>query len=177
MLRRTPRSTRTNTLFPYTTLFRSRSATLLGFDRNRRRRIAAHLAGLHALCPERPASDTARPHAKRAKQNQRRLLFLGVPAGAGRSTRRLALAQRHSRGRRRLGRHCRPVESITGWQHPAPARATARRTVLNGNGTPHASAPHPFHPPGSPTRRQPGIAFSAGRLRLQGTAVERKSNR
>src|SRR3546814_15298296 len=36
MIRRPPRSTRTDTLFPYTTLFRSGAAALLQFDVDRR---------------------------------------------------------------------------------------------------------------------------------------------
>src|SRR3546814_15507979 len=40
MIRRPPRSTRTDTLFPYTTLFRSIDAYL---DRHRERQIARHL--------------------------------------------------------------------------------------------------------------------------------------
>src|SRR3546814_2306499 len=62
MIRRPPRSTRTDTLFPYTTLFRSRSHGLLGkrgaagaagtslsraiWNRNGRRAIPADLRGL-----------------------------------------------------------------------------------------------------------------------------------
>src|SRR3546814_3051076 len=40
MIRRPPRSTRTDTLFPYTTLFRSKQQPLLLFQRNRPRLIA-----------------------------------------------------------------------------------------------------------------------------------------
>src|SRR3546814_3217513 len=39
MIRRPPRSTRTDTLFPYTTLFRSRGAFLPGVDLLHRRRL------------------------------------------------------------------------------------------------------------------------------------------
>src|SRR3546814_6787291 len=45
MIRRPPRSTRTDTLFPYTTLFRSRPDRYGVCQRRRRRRMAAHLAG------------------------------------------------------------------------------------------------------------------------------------
>src|SRR3546814_18356859 len=38
MIRRPPRSTRTDTLFPYTTLFRSRPAARLRFSQPRRKR-------------------------------------------------------------------------------------------------------------------------------------------
>src|SRR3546814_20009976 len=44
MIRRPPRSTRTDTLFPYTTLFRSRSASLDNEEVDRARRVV--LAGL-----------------------------------------------------------------------------------------------------------------------------------
>src|SRR3546814_19227299 len=43
MVRRPPRSTRTDTLFPYTTLFRSRSRALGEFLRAQRERIAVAL--------------------------------------------------------------------------------------------------------------------------------------
>src|SRR3546814_2079799 len=50
MIRRPPRSTRTDTLFPYTTLFRSRQRRFAGVRRRRARRS-----------PERPAGHTVRP--------------------------------------------------------------------------------------------------------------------
>src|SRR3546814_6851560 len=55
IIRRPPRSTRTDTLFPYTTLFRSEAELVLGED------IAVHLLALHrradeaAVGAERPA--------------------------------------------------------------------------------------------------------------------------
>src|SRR3546814_11161812 len=45
MIRRPPRSTRTDTLFPYTTLFRSEPRALLGV------RLVAHQARLHQVGP------------------------------------------------------------------------------------------------------------------------------
>src|SRR3546814_7122153 len=44
MIRRPPRSTRTDTLFPYTTLFRSRVAARCGGDRERRARAGRRSA-------------------------------------------------------------------------------------------------------------------------------------
>src|SRR3546814_4278125 len=49
MIRRPPRSTRTDTLFPYTTLFRSRPALCRAQRRGAGRRPARH------LCAARPA--------------------------------------------------------------------------------------------------------------------------
>src|SRR3546814_7753646 len=51
MIRRPPRSTRTDTLFPYTTLFRSKTVTLdrLGYHIGDRRRIAARRIGDETL--------------------------------------------------------------------------------------------------------------------------------
>src|SRR3546814_5594799 len=64
MLRRPPRSTRTDTLFPYTTLFRS-----LGYGRLRRQLPARRDADpLRELQPDgqvpRPAGDRARPRRR-----------------------------------------------------------------------------------------------------------------
>src|SRR3546814_9063513 len=50
MLRRPPRSTRTDTLFPYTTLFRSASRHLLPL--RRRRAAPTYAAGLSGECSE-----------------------------------------------------------------------------------------------------------------------------
>src|SRR3546814_3781906 len=59
MIRRPPRSTRTDTLFPYTTLFRSRQRTEVPLrlgsavaDRNRKRIRRKISAGLHARSEE-----------------------------------------------------------------------------------------------------------------------------
>src|SRR3546814_2151236 len=52
MIRRPPRSTRTDTLFPYTTLFRSHTGMVLYFDVNNLKRINdqhGHAAGDAAL--------------------------------------------------------------------------------------------------------------------------------
>src|SRR3546814_1507853 len=54
MIRRPPRSTRTDTLFPYTTLFRSG-------DAERRDAGAAEALPLLALCRGRPAPGLAQP--------------------------------------------------------------------------------------------------------------------
>src|SRR3546814_9325483 len=45
MIRRPPRSTRTDTLFPYTTLFRSVPVQVLGKDVGHHRDLRAHAAG------------------------------------------------------------------------------------------------------------------------------------
>src|SRR3546814_3661771 len=71
MIRRPPRSTRTDTLFPYTTLFRSiRCSGNLGLsvraDANRHARFAATLGGAVAGCDTASAvGDDAGPHHAR----------------------------------------------------------------------------------------------------------------
>src|SRR3546814_20130075 len=60
MIRRPPRSTRTDTLFPYTTLFRSKTAALeqLSTDEQAVAFEPSPLSQpLQSLCPEAPASD------------------------------------------------------------------------------------------------------------------------
>src|SRR3546814_1175964 len=54
MIRRPPRSTRTDTLFPYTTLFRSER---VGNDRLRRGRAFDHRLVWHQRCPARSRSE------------------------------------------------------------------------------------------------------------------------
>src|SRR3546814_10860222 len=51
MIRRPPRSTRTDTLFPYTTLFRSRQLPLHGLRARRHAADPAGMARLHAVRP------------------------------------------------------------------------------------------------------------------------------
>src|SRR3546814_14512741 len=51
MLRRPPRSTRTDTLFPYTTLFRSYKAHRAAYDRGETRDYGLSRADLEALVP------------------------------------------------------------------------------------------------------------------------------
>src|SRR3546814_14627326 len=53
MIRRPPRSTRTDTLFPYTTIFRSEEILPAAHQRRRARRRAA-LGGRRAAQPQRP---------------------------------------------------------------------------------------------------------------------------
>src|SRR3546814_2493217 len=69
MIRRPPRSTRTDTLFPYTTLFRSRGGDQAELDRN---------PPLHVeLCRHRPHDQAARTRAtpdQDASGRSRRLL-------------------------------------------------------------------------------------------------------
>src|SRR3546814_2688142 len=67
MIRRPPRSTRTDTLFPYTTLFRSEGQQAREERRQRQRRRAHRSAAVH----EAPEDDVdaevpARPAAERA---------------------------------------------------------------------------------------------------------------
>src|SRR3546814_6658982 len=77
MIRRPPRSTRTDTLFPYTTLFRSvRSA-----DGRRSRSLAQHPAGAERAVrradrPAQPGNEVRSPrgkiHARRDRRRHRR---------------------------------------------------------------------------------------------------------
>src|SRR3546814_13108631 len=59
MIRRPPRSTRTDTLFPYTTLFRSRRARRDALDRRRRKRVIPRLPGAVAQMEERSEEHTS----------------------------------------------------------------------------------------------------------------------
>src|SRR3546814_6775238 len=52
MIRRPPRPTRTDTLFPYTTLFRSRLAERQGADADAGHRAAAGIAQRHAVADD-----------------------------------------------------------------------------------------------------------------------------
>src|SRR3546814_5966157 len=65
MIRRPPRSTRTDTLFPYTTLFRSGAGATVDLRRDRalpghRRTAAATVAGAGPRHPARPPARAAR---------------------------------------------------------------------------------------------------------------------
>src|SRR3546814_1918934 len=71
MIRRPPRSTRTDTLFPYTTLFRSRH--------HHRRRWIARTLGAHLQCADQQrvghagvVRDPRPPHRRANKQETRR---------------------------------------------------------------------------------------------------------
>src|SRR3546814_13882935 len=76
MIRRPPRSTRTDTLFPYTTLFRSRPRrglrVLLALDDDHRaRRIPPrHVAGAVQQLVERGIGGQVAPHATRTRAAQ-----------------------------------------------------------------------------------------------------------
>src|SRR3546814_15960205 len=61
MRRRPPRSTRTDTLFPYTTLFRSEAAGTVGSDRGRVRTTRPHGAAGAGSGRRRDARGLARP--------------------------------------------------------------------------------------------------------------------
>src|SRR3546814_1275989 len=67
MIRRPPRSTRTDTLFPYTTLFRSKLADALAFRDQARMSCQRPRAAL-ALPPARCDRDEVRPGKRQRKQ-------------------------------------------------------------------------------------------------------------
>src|SRR3546814_6095694 len=105
MRRRPPRSTRTDTLFPYTTLFRSRHHRLLHLvDRQRAdqaarpdRRLVAERLGRrlrHAAADRRLAGDGGRPVGGRPAGRLLGLLRGGLPGrgGGGDRLRLLVLA-------------------------------------------------------------------------------------
>src|SRR3546814_2588477 len=88
MIRRPPRSTRTDTLFPYTTLFRSVLRRSLG----------------HGLCRDRTQGDgPARMAGRRS--------YLRPPAASRAVVRRLPV-EGHSLGRRRSEEHTSELQSL-----------------------------------------------------------------
>src|SRR3546814_12022869 len=103
MIRRTPRSTRTDTLFPYTTLFRSDARP---HDHRRRRRNPADRQQRHGDRPRRepPRRDhlgagalvkekaPVRKTTKRTKKGPPSRVALGIGGGGGNRTR----VRRHS---------------------------------------------------------------------------------
>src|SRR3546814_14674585 len=101
MIRRPPRSTRTDTLFPYTTLFRSQGRDRAGDDRRRYRRGAGLL--------HRPPREPCRRRGARARRRHR--------AAGPRCARRTRRA--------RAARHCqRPARRPAEPQTPAHLLAT-----------------------------------------------------
>src|SRR3546814_7535525 len=63
MIRRPPRSTRTDTLFPYTTLFRSADASRTAADRSKRRPIPCrHNSGRACYSPRSPTNMRSEEH-------------------------------------------------------------------------------------------------------------------
>src|SRR3546814_12306510 len=78
MLRRPPRSTRTDTLFPYTTLFRSRGPrTAFGRTGDLRRRsgrclVALYLEGGTRACPRAPAAPRICASVRSGRHRQRK---------------------------------------------------------------------------------------------------------
>src|SRR3546814_12204554 len=94
MIRRPPRSTRTDTLFPYTTLFRSRRAG------------ASDDVGRHRLPDSRPAPPASAPGrsrgADRHRADGRRLRDTARPVGADPAADHVA-AHRGAAGRRAGG--------------------------------------------------------------------------
>src|SRR3546814_9703606 len=77
MIRRPPRSTRTDTLFPYTTLFRSRLSGL-------RRRFRCHLGGRAAEALTRRIHESGGQNTLRQCEGEAGCID-AVPGGAGRS--------------------------------------------------------------------------------------------
>src|SRR3546814_6958124 len=73
MIRRTPRSTRTDTLFPYTTLFRSKSRARGHHvaERARRRRRSREAYGSHSLPPRFLSFDFPLPNMRRRSWSHR----------------------------------------------------------------------------------------------------------
>src|SRR3546814_20431562 len=79
MLRRPPRSTRTDTLFPYTTLFRSRASNSVGSHRS-----AFQETDFHELEQARFAALTAELLKKRAlKKEYDKLIVVAPPRTLG----------------------------------------------------------------------------------------------
>src|SRR3546814_1039716 len=82
MIRRPPRSTRTDTLFPYTTLFRSPRACGSGFSRelsgNRRSRRHDHRDRLHLPHPPRRTHLVGHDQSQRAGLVVQRLAVAAV---------------------------------------------------------------------------------------------------
>src|SRR3546814_5030884 len=72
MIRRPPRSTRTDTLFPYTTLFRSHPADALAMmDFVYQPEIAAQMAEyVNYICPVPAAQEIIRGHAEEAERSE-----------------------------------------------------------------------------------------------------------
>src|SRR3546814_18712229 len=85
MIRRPPRSTRTDTLFPYTTLFRSHARTEIGSGPERRRNVDARLPLFTGRRQEPAVAVAARPwpasdwrrRARHCRLFQRRALVQG----------------------------------------------------------------------------------------------------
>src|SRR3546814_4674417 len=78
MVRRPPRSTRTDTLFPYTTLFRSEPRRIRRLERQRSQpgEIQARRRRRHAIGPGQGIGDR-RSHVRRAELGQHRAVDIG----------------------------------------------------------------------------------------------------
>src|SRR3546814_20866954 len=72
ILRRPPRSTRTDTLFPYTTLFRSLDQTRIANDALNGARVRVRAGRASPI--EEQRADVARVNAEAAAENARRIL-------------------------------------------------------------------------------------------------------
>src|SRR3546814_14276062 len=117
MIRRPPRSTRTDTLFPYTTLFRSPGRVEMIAGRGNRRRCDGERAS-RLETRLRDAADMPKLEEDGAAFRMDR---------AGHRARALALLRGIDAGARRLDLHPRPVPRALGGQ------ATARRSALGIN--------------------------------------------
>src|SRR3546814_11454133 len=121
MILRPPRSTRTDTLFPYTTLFRSRD---LADPRRLERRAGNLVPARIQLADDRPAGD---PRSDAQALPGRRALG-AVPLHAARGAafgpvrRRLGGLHREHADRRRLPRRIPTVSPGSATVSPAPAR-------------------------------------------------------
>src|SRR3546814_10284473 len=104
MLRRPPRSTRTDTLFPYTTLFRSQlhAAHALGIER-RRPAVAGALVD-HVLVEE--VEDVLRRHALRLVRLQ------GLALGGALGAQLLGLGPVERQQQRRSEEHTSDLQSL-----------------------------------------------------------------
>src|SRR3546814_16010780 len=116
MLRRPPRSTRTDTLFPYTTLFRS-------YVERRHviaRRYDARLAGLPLVLPYQSPDAHSALHLYPVQiedASQRRRVFEGMrTAGNGVNVHYIPVALQHRSEERRVGKECVSSGRSIGWQ-------------------------------------------------------------
>src|SRR3546814_16595830 len=108
MIRRPPRSTRTDTLFPYTTLFRSRAgivAALAAIGRDRRALRALQRRG-RQLQPVEHAALGGRLLALAYRRRFRRWALRGRPEAVEHASPRLPLGRGLRSEARRVGKEC-----------------------------------------------------------------------
>src|SRR3546814_463430 len=162
MTRRPPRSTRTDTLFPYTTLFRSRSFGGLPAIQAASTRPAPASTTRGAL-ESRNAPQSRRPHRRTAPPDRRRQPSLPRPRRAGHHGRRVRPLDARTRGaggrtsrpgHARLthpARWCRAVGRLCAG-HARRAHAVAGQRLRRGRG-PGLRAPDRA----APGHRRPGL--------------------